>query len=545
MVDLGTLGGSSSGAVAVNDSDQVVGSSLIAADGETDAFSWTAAGGMVDLSLGGGLSQATGVNDQGEVTGYALVPDGSFHVFSWTQSGGMVDLGTLGGTDSEQGCCAPGAIDDAGQIVGESTPVLGSEDEDAFLWSQGAMIDLGILPGGRAVRPSPWSIRRPGGRQSSIDQTTSNTDAFAWPSQTGMQDLGPGYASAVSGTGEVVGSTEGSVPAGFAWTQAGGMENLGALAPGNATHPASVNDSGEVVGQAGIGGFDHAFAWTHAHGITDLGTLGGDNSDANQVNAEGEIVGDAELADGTLRAAVWQPAAATVPDAPANVVAAAGDTDAAVFWARPSDRGSALEHYTITASPGGAVTTVDASQTSALVTGLTNGTSYTFTVTASNALGAGGSSDPSGTVTPQAGAPVPVAVSGYLYAPGGTVSTDPTGTGPTTQVPVTTSVNIGEAGFVSVAEGAVTATPPAGVSFLGEQVAISAPAAPVFVPPHPTETAIIFTVAPALVQTAVAGSLDVYRTDASGGMTALTACNQHQRSYPLPDPCLVATSTQS
>jgi probable HAF family extracellular repeat protein len=72
MVDLGTLGGSFSEALAVNAGGQVVGRSMITADSGIHAFCWTQTGGMIDLStfgLGGGFSVAVAVNDGGEAVG--------------------------------------------------------------------------------------------------------------------------------------------------------------------------------------------------------------------------------------------------------------------------------------------------------------------------------------------------------------------------------------------------------------------------------------------------------------------------------------------
>ena len=55
-IDLGTLGGTSSVAAAVNARGQVVGDSATAGDVEGHAFSWTEAGGMIDLGTLGGTS---------------------------------------------------------------------------------------------------------------------------------------------------------------------------------------------------------------------------------------------------------------------------------------------------------------------------------------------------------------------------------------------------------------------------------------------------------------------------------------------------------
>jgi hypothetical protein len=93
------------------------------------------------------------------------------------------------------------------------------------------------------------------------------------------------------------------------------------------------------------------------------------------------------------------PQGATAPSAPTGVTAAAASGQALVSWTGSSGNGSAITGYTVTPSAGGTPVQVGASATSATVTGLTNGTSYTFTVTATNGVGSTPSS-PSSAVTP-------------------------------------------------------------------------------------------------------------------------------------------------
>jgi hypothetical protein len=76
-----------------------------------------------------------------------------------------------------------------------------------------------------------------------------------------------------------------------------------------------------------------------------------------------------------------------VPGPPADVAATAGDGTAHVTWTAANGRGNAIDHYAVTTSPGGATVDVPGGTTQADITGLANGTSYTFTVTAVNALG--------------------------------------------------------------------------------------------------------------------------------------------------------------
>ena len=93
---------------------------------------------------------------------------------------------------------------------------------------------------------------------------------------------------------------------------------------------------------------------------------------------------------------------ATPPGPPGGVTATAGDGRATVSFTAPPANGAPIDRYTVTASPGGAQATGAASPVT--VTGLANGTSYTFRVTATNAAGTGAPSAPSNAVTPAAAA---------------------------------------------------------------------------------------------------------------------------------------------
>ena len=99
------------------------------------------------------------------------------------------------------------------------------------------------------------------------------------------------------------------------------------------------------------------------------------------------------------------PQNAVAPAQPAGVSAKPGTSSASLSWTAPSDGDSPITSYTITPFIGGVAqptTQVAGSATSATVTGLTNGTAYTFTVKATNAVGTGPASSPTSAVTPQA-----------------------------------------------------------------------------------------------------------------------------------------------
>jgi uncharacterized protein (TIGR02145 family) len=91
----------------------------------------------------------------------------------------------------------------------------------------------------------------------------------------------------------------------------------------------------------------------------------------------------------------------TVPGPPTSVTASAGNASVSVAFVAPTNNGgSAITGYTVTSSPGGVTATGATSPIN--VTGLTNGTAYTFTVIATNAIGNSSPSTASSAVTPSA-----------------------------------------------------------------------------------------------------------------------------------------------
>ena len=114
------------------------------------------------------------------------------------------------------------------------------------------------------------------------------------------------------------------------------------------------------------------------------------------------------LATVTGTSTVYQTAATSaivttnIPGAPTYVTATGAIASATVSWVAPTV-GAAVTSYTVTSSPG--AITCSSSTTSCVVTGLTAGTSYTFSVTATNSYGTSSASTPSGAVTPTSAVP--------------------------------------------------------------------------------------------------------------------------------------------
>lgn len=155
--DLGTFGGPSSQAVAINASGQVVGWAATTS-GEAHAFLHSGSGSLNQATddfgtFGGSSSQALGINASGQVVGYAYTIGNGKQLAFLHSGGGSLnrttdDLGTFGGRDS-----VAFGIDNSGQVVGQaSTSYYGPTPPHPFLHTGSGPLnittdDLGILPG--------------------------------------------------------------------------------------------------------------------------------------------------------------------------------------------------------------------------------------------------------------------------------------------------------------------------------------------------------------------------------------------------------------
>ena len=258
LTDLGTLGGKSSAAVAINELGQVIG--------------WSKTRTQVRFDSG---EACVGPDTTGCVT--------PRHAFLW-QKGRMSDLGTL--PFHTIGSWAV-AINGHTQIAGVSSWDSGGNgyDERPFRWQNGKMVDLGTrqaAPG--ALHPGDGhhtvhAINERGQIIGASQTREGKLHAILWQnrSPTDLATLGHLNAqsdtTAISDKGQIIGVsysgtevTDEFGPPGdayaFVW-QDGKLTRLGALAGAKNTRAVAINEHDQIAGSSATKtGQRHAVLWT-------------------------------------------------------------------------------------------------------------------------------------------------------------------------------------------------------------------------------------------------------------------------------------------
>jgi probable HAF family extracellular repeat protein len=301
-------------------------------------------------TLGGSLSGANSINNRNWASGFSTLSSGVyFHAALWENGGSGIDLGTLGGPNSgvewpaknNRGLISGISETSAPQKLGEvwscafaffPQPPSGHICR-GFAWENNKMTALPTFGGNNGFAAGAnnagdivgWAETRKHDPTCVSPQVLGFEAALYEPHHRHIQELRPlhgdqdGAATEINDRGQVVGisgicdQAVGRFTAAHAvmWDR-GHVINLGSLGGVAWNTPMALNNRGDVVGFSDLAGDStgvpnfHAFLWTKKTGMQDLGTLPGDTySEALGLNESGVIVGESFSAS-SVRAFIWQ-----------------------------------------------------------------------------------------------------------------------------------------------------------------------------------------------------------------------------------------------
>src|SRR5436190_3210282 len=280
--NLGTLGGTDSYAAGINSSERVVGYSLNAS-GLDHAFLWTPGGTggvpgnvqMKDLgTLGGNSSEAYAINQNGQITGYA---QNSQNDHAFVYSGGiMTDIGTLLGTALPNSYGY--SINDSGHIAGTAYNSKFSSSH-TFFYNGITAVDIGSL--GQGANGSAINNND----QITGYSTTGGVDhAFRYADGV-LTDLGTlggdwSYGNGINNSNLIVGGSfidaADSIYHAFSAT-GNSLTDLNSSVDSSGAgwvliEARAINDAGQIVGVGSLGGANHGFLLSPLPQITNQPT---------------------------------------------------------------------------------------------------------------------------------------------------------------------------------------------------------------------------------------------------------------------------------
>jgi fibronectin type 3 domain-containing protein len=445
-----TVTSSSDQSIMVSDSEtSAVVSGLI--DGDSYTFTVVATNGVGDSlpsSPSAPVTPEPAATVPGAPTGVSAVPGDGQATVSWTAPSSGSPISSYIVTSSS---------DQSISVLGPETSVVvsGLTDGDSYTFTVVAINAVGdslpsspsapVIPEPAATVPgAPTGVSAvPGDGQATVSWTAPSSDggnpisSYTVTSSSDQSTTDQSTTVLGSATSAVVSALIDGASYTFTVVATNGVGDSPASGPSNLVTPAAV--PGAPTGVSAIAGDGQAtVSWTAPSSdggspiISYTVTSSSDQSimvsdSETSAVVSGLIDGDSYtftvvatngVGDSPASSPSNSVIPATVPGAPSGVSATAGDGEATVDWTAPSsDGGSPISSYTVTSSSDQS-TTVSGSSSAAVVSGLKNGHSYTFTVVATNGMGDGPASSASGPVVPEPGTTVAGAPTGVNAVPG-------------------------------------------------------------------------------------------------------------------------------